>query len=32
VEHGKYRVSNFLVNGVSIKDSYIITSHRAEGL
>jgi hypothetical protein len=32
VEHGRDRLSNFLVNGVSIKDSYIITSHRPKGL
>ena len=28
VEHGRERFSNFLVNGISIKDSYIITSSR----
>jgi hypothetical protein len=32
VEHGRDRVSNFFVNGVSIKDSYIMTSHRPDGL
>jgi hypothetical protein len=32
VEHGRDRLSNFLVNGVSIKDSHIITSHRPKGL
>ena len=32
VEHGRERVSNFFINGVSIKDSYIMTSHRSEGL
>lgn len=28
VEHGRARVSNSLVNDISIKDAYIITSHR----
>jgi hypothetical protein len=32
IEHDKRRMSNFLVNGVSIKDSYIMTSQRPEGL
>ncbi len=32
VEHGRDRVSNFLVNGILIKDSYIFTSHRPKGL
>lgn len=32
VEHGRDRVSNFFVNGVSIKDSYVMTSHRPDGL
>lgn len=26
VEHGRERVSNFVINGISIKNSYIITS------
>ena len=32
VDHGRKRFSNFLVNGISIKDSYIMTSHRPKGL
>jgi hypothetical protein len=32
VDHGRDRFSNFLVNGIAIKDSYIITSHRPKGL
>jgi hypothetical protein len=32
IKHGRDRISNLLVNGIPIKDSYIITSHRPEGL